>query len=249
MQRLKRLFAPNDVWLPQDSARKTALVGVLFVVAYYLGNMMTEELAIRITHLLHPEYVLDTPEFYAFLATNPWSFTLVCALWMLVYFVLLCLAGFRFFPAYRGLCRRKALGWLCFGLATTLALQGISVWLTRMSGSMSANQQLLNRQLVDAGWAVKAVVFILMPAFSEELVMRGVVQRAVFPKLPVSGLLVSAFLFQSMHYTTRLSDALLYFTSGLVYALVHYRTGRLEFAMLLHALNNLAALLLLSLTL
>lgn len=89
----------------------------------------------------------------------------------------------------------------------------------------------------------------ILRAFSEGLIMRGVVQRYIFTKYPYVGIFMSAFLFQGMHYTTRVSDAMLYFTSGLVNAIIFYKTGRLELAMIIHAINNLVALILLSITL
>ena len=159
------------------------------------------------------------------------------------------LTGLRFFYSYDDLDKKNLFKWFLLGIIILTVLQGISVWMTKVNGSMTANQELLNKQLVDANWGVKAVVFTLLPAFGEELVMRGVVQRYILPNIPYIGILASAFLFANLHYTTRISDTLLYFSSGLVFAIAYYKTERLEVTILLHALNNFIALILIQMNL
>lgn len=81
-----------------------------------------------------------------------------------------------------------------------------------------------------------------MPAFMEDLGLRSIVQRYIFSDRPYIRMLVSAFLFQSIHFTTRASDAAVYFLSGLAYAYLYKKTGRLEIPMFAHAMNNIIAL-------
>ena len=235
----------DDSWITDCYRTPKLFVPLLFVVAFYAGNILVDSLASRVALWLHPELGADTPEFYAYLGTNPWEYMAVQLVWLAALCAAMAWAGIRFFGSWRGVAWRKIALWFAFGLALTLALQGLSVWLTSQHG-VTANQMLLNQQLAGTSWPRKFVAFMLIPAFGEELIMRGVVQRYVFPKLPYIGIFASAFLFQNLHYTTRLSDALLYFASGLAYALVYHKTGRVEVTMAVHALNNLLALILLS---
>lgn len=114
---------------------------------------------------------------------------------------------------------------------------------------MTANQIILNKQIIDMNWFKKIAVFMLIPAFGEELITRGIIQRYIFPKLPYVGIVVSAWVFENLHYTTRATDTLLYFVSGLVLAIVYHKTARLELTMILHAFTNLVALVLIEIML
>ncbi len=216
MNIIERILHKDDSWVTDNFKTPKPYIGAVFIPVYYSGNMLSEKLAIKITSVLHPEYVYDSPEFYKFLGTNPWEFTVVRALWLVVLCAIMYFVGIRFFHRCKK-SDKNMLKWFTFGLVSIIALQGISIWMTKMNGSMTANQELLNKQLVATDWARKIVVFMMIPAFGEELMMRGVVQRYIFPKLPYIGILMSAFLFQGMHYTTKLSDAMLYFVSGLVW--------------------------------
>ena len=248
MNIIKIIFKKDDSWITDSYKTPKFYIGIIFVFIYYIGNMLSEKLAIRVTSLMHPEYILESQEFYKLLGTNPWEFTGIRLLWVIILFGIMYFAGIKFFHTYKGMDKKKLFKWFVLGLVSLSILQGISVWMTQINGSMTANQLLLNKQLINNNWATKVIVFMLLPAFGEELVMRGIIQRYVFSKLPYIGIFVSAFLFQSMHYTTRLTDALLYFASGLVFAVVYHKTGKLELTMGLHAINNFIALILIGLT-
>ncbi len=83
----------------------------------------------------------------------------------------------------------------------------------------------------------------VVPGICEELLCRGVVARALRPKLGVTGAtLLSAFLFAMLHLS--IYRFLPTFLLGLVLAQVMFRTGSLWPAMLVHALNNSVIVLL-----
>ncbi|MCY7209000.1 CPBP family intramembrane glutamic endopeptidase [Streptococcus dysgalactiae] len=84
---------------------------------------------------------------------------------------------------------------------------------------------------------------VLLNPFLEELVMRGLVMRYILPKYPYVAIIVSAWLFAGMHYTTSWIHSFLYMASGLVYAYSYYKTNRLIVPISIHAVTNLISLL------
>ncbi|TYK94024.1 CPBP family intramembrane metalloprotease, partial [Streptococcus pyogenes] len=87
------------------------------------------------------------------------------------------------------------------------------------------------------------LVYVILNPFLEELVMRGLVMRYILPKYPYVAIIVSAWLFAGMHYTTSWIHSFLYMASGLVYAYSYYKTNRLIVPISIHAVTNLISLL------
>ncbi|GCF94903.1 CAAX amino protease [Enterococcus florum] len=79
----------------------------------------------------------------------------------------------------------------------------------------------------------------VMAPIMEEIVFRGFLFKFFFRNQPVLALLLSAALFGLVHGPTDLLSAATYVGMGAVFALIYYKTGRLEMSILAHALNNL----------
>lgn len=97
---LKALIIGDERWIKDDYKTPKFYIGVIFLILSYAGSIFTDQLAGRITSLLHPQYAYDTEEFYQFLATNPWDYTAVRIIWLILFFMTLYLTGLRFFYSY-----------------------------------------------------------------------------------------------------------------------------------------------------
>jgi len=90
---------------------------------------------------------------------------------------------------------------------------------------------------------VKLLVLVLVPALCEELLVRGAIARGLRPRLGLLGAaLVSSAYFALLHGS--LARLPITFALGIVLALATLRSGSLWPAILIHAGNNLAAVLL-----
>jgi membrane protease YdiL (CAAX protease family) len=90
---------------------------------------------------------------------------------------------------------------------------------------------------------LKVAAFCLLPAFCEELLFRGAIARGLGPRLGlVAAALVSSTYFALLHGS--LARLPITFCLGLALAMATLRTGSVLPAMLIHAGNNAAAVLL-----
>lgn len=81
---------------------------------------------------------------------------------------------------------------------------------------------------------------VLLPAFLEELLFRGVLCSELDRRGVLRSVLVSSLLFALMHFD--LSNLLFYFLAGALLSLVLYATDSVICTMILHAAYNLASL-------
>jgi membrane protease YdiL (CAAX protease family) len=132
---------------------------------------------------------------------------------------------------------------LCCGM---LGVQGLVLSCSPMLGEPSDHLQFLSELVREpqGGRAVfVALLVTLVPAFCEELFFRGLVQSrlvALWP--PGAAILLSATVFALVHIDAQHMIAVL--PIGLYLGWAAWRGGSVWLAMLLHALNNLAAVLL-----
>jgi len=95
----------------------------------------------------------------------------------------------------------------------------------------------------DTPLVLEVLVLAVVPAICEELLVRGAIARGLAARLgPVAAVLISSAYFAFLHLS--LARALPTALLGSALAVVVLRTGSLLPAMLIHALNNTAALLL-----
>ncbi len=91
-------------------------------------------------------------------------------------------------------------------------------------------------------WPKIILMYVVFPALTEELVDRGLLQRYVLSKWPLVGVVVSALAFASIHFTTNWFHFAMFALSGLNFAYIYHRTGRLEVSITVHAIGNLLIL-------
>ncbi|SET89409.1 hypothetical protein SAMN04487821_12776 [Enterococcus malodoratus] len=75
----------------------------------------------------------------------------------------------------------------------------------------------------------------------EEIVFRAGIIKLLCEKLLILGIILSSFCFGMIHMATDLPNFVLYALMGLVFALIYYKTKRLEVSIMIHFLNNAIA--------
>lgn len=103
------------------------------------------------------------------------------------------------------------------------------------------------------GWAWLLVAILIVTPFQaagEEYLIRGILNRAVAALLPwrvpalILGALVSSWVFMLLHGAGDRWLQIIYFTMGLLFCYLTWRTGGLEAAVAMHIANNLVGLVL-----
>jgi len=127
-----------------------------------------------------------------------------------------------------------------------LGVQGLVDSLAPLFGPQSDQLEFLNDMIrePEAGRAVLVALLVsLVPAFSEELFFRGLVQSrlvAIWP--PGAAILLTSVVFALVHFDSQHMIAVL--PIGLYLGWAAWRSGTVWTSMLLHGLNNLAGVLL-----
>ena len=147
--------------------------------------------------------------------------------------------------------RRLDTSFMVPALAALIALLPVVQWLGAVNGALplpeairefEASQMELIRQVlhVDANIAFHLVVLALTPAFCEELLFRGYVQRQAERGLgAVGGILFSGIVFALYHL--RFSQVLPLAALGVFMAYLVWRTGSIWPAIAVHFANNAVA--------
>lgn len=111
--------------------------------------------------------------------------------------------------------------------------------------SDTPNNQIIQDSFMDASWMVTVLLIVqvvLIAPITEELICRGVFFNLFFnPNRILLRTLLSAVLFATGHATDTIVGFLLYAFSGIVFATVYSKTGKLQNAMALHVVVNAIA--------
>jgi membrane protease YdiL (CAAX protease family) len=87
------------------------------------------------------------------------------------------------------------------------------------------------------------VTIAILAPLTEELLFRGLLQKSLSHRMPqIAAVLVAAAVFAAIHFDLYAFPAL--FVMGAVFGYLYYRTGSLKVSILLHMINNGAALIL-----
>lgn len=137
-------------------------------------------------------------------------------------------------------------GWLlkCF-LISFLAMAAFFVLGTTLEG-----WEELGLSLRPGWWWLLIGVLIVTPfqAAGEEYLVRGILNRGVASLIPlravgaIVGAVVSSYVFMLLHGAGDIWLNITYFTMGMLFSYLTWRTGGLEAAVAMHAANNLIAL-------
>ncbi len=133
-------------------------------------------------------------------------------------------------------------------VAKYLGLGFLATYLVKMIGGVllfiqyGLEGNTLNQEVLDS-LPLSPIVLFLITVFVapviEELVLRGYIMGKVFGEKSWLGLVVSSILFGLIHVPTDLGSWVIYGGMGLVLGVVYRMSGKLEYAIGLHFLNNL----------
>lgn len=130
------------------------------------------------------------------------------------------------------------LGMLAFSFVGSLIME-------QMGQTNTANQALLEEIMAQLPTLLMFISVVITAPLAEELACRSLIPDIFSGRLVWLGYLIGTLVFAYLHGPTDLGSWVIYGGMGLVLSLVRYKTGRLEYAILAHGLNNGIAFLLL----
>ncbi|MDO4680934.1 MAG: type II CAAX endopeptidase family protein [Aerococcus sp.] len=223
----------KDNYPKQSQWLKVILLLLLFIVVDFVIQNGAAAYAIGHLGITGSDQLLITLNAY------PLYFLIPTVLWTVLFIVILQRAGLKLFGGFR-FSRHQVAQWLIGMLFITIAQIGMSnltAWLYPEQ-IQPANEQILESAMPQMAVWKNILVFSIYAPVREEVLMRGLIMRYLFPKWPYVGMIVSALVFASLHVTTLWIHFLTYFLMGFVFSWTYYRTGRIEYPIGLHALNN-----------
>ncbi|MGT2746170.1 CPBP family intramembrane glutamic endopeptidase [Streptococcus penaeicida] len=212
----------------------------MLLIFFYISMVAFDSFSYDIIPIIYPQYKPGSEILSQFSMSTPWITISVKLVWCLLLFFVFYLFKARFFTEK---IQNKHLKVLAFALFLSLGLQVLSILLTSIGINETANQATLNQSILLMSWPKLITMFVIIAPLTEELVMRGLIMRYLLPKYPYLGILLSAYLFSSLHYTTKIIDTLLYLTSGFIFAFAYYKTNRLQIPIIIHASINFLVLI------
>lgn len=123
------------------------------------------------------------------------------------------------------------LGMLTFSILGHLILE-------QMGQTDTVNQALLEEIMAQLPTIVMFVSVVITAPLAEEMACRSLIPDAFSGRFIWLGHLIGTLVFAYFHGPTDLGSWVIYGGMGLVLALVRHKTGRLEYTILTHALNN-----------
>ena len=132
-------------------------------------------------------------------------------------------------------------GLAAFTVATAL---GSVILTTLAAGPMSESNAISNVIANGSWWAILATNFVVMlvPAFVEECLFRGYIQRRLLERWsPSVAISVTTLLFASLHCDS-LHHIIAVVPLGLITGVLAYRTNSVRASIFVHAVHNLAAI-------
>ncbi|KFE41737.1 CPBP family intramembrane glutamic endopeptidase [Staphylococcus agnetis] len=167
------------------------------------------------------------------------------AIWAVISFLLICIillimqrCGISFL-SFRAL---SLSDWLLV-IAGLLLMIGLDNLFAYFIDANNVNDDNIFNDFKDVPTWAAILSIAVIPAISEEIVMRGIVMRVFFRNHLFIGMIVSSIIFAWLHEADSLIGYLPYFYSGIIFALVYLKTKRIEAAILVHFFNNLLSTL------
>ena len=167
------------------------------------------------------------------------------AIWALISFILICTILFimqRFGIKLLSFQVLKSGDWLLIIMSLLLML-GLDSLFDHFIDANNKNDASIDADFKDVPTWAAIFSLAIIPAISEEIVMRGIMMRVFFRNHLFIGMIVSSLIFAWLHEADSLIGYLPYFYAGIIFALVYLKTKRIEAAILVHFFNNLLSTL------
>ncbi|MCO4328597.1 CPBP family intramembrane metalloprotease [Staphylococcus hyicus] len=167
------------------------------------------------------------------------------AIWALISFILICTILFimqRFGIKILSFQVLKSGDWLLVIMSLLLML-GLDSLFDHFIDANNKNDASIDADFKDVPTWAAIFSLAIIPAVTEEIVMRGIMMRVFFRNHLFIGMIVSSLIFAWLHEADSLIGYLPYFYAGIIFALVYLKTKRIEAAILVHFFNNLLSTL------
>lgn len=167
------------------------------------------------------------------------------AIWALISFILICTILFimqRFGIKLLSFQVLKSGDWLLV-IMSLLFMLGLDSLFDHFIDANNKNDASIGADFKDVPTWAAIFSLAIIPAVTEEIVMRGIMMRVFFRNHLFIGMIVSSLIFAWLHEADSLIGYLPYFYAGIIFALVYLKTKRIEAAILVHFFNNLLSTL------
>ncbi|WP_341774985.1 type II CAAX endopeptidase family protein [Staphylococcus hyicus] len=167
------------------------------------------------------------------------------AIWALISFILICIILFimqRFGIKLLSFQVLKSGDWLLV-IMSLLFMLGLDSLFDHFIDANNKNDASIDADFKDVPTWSAIFSLAIIPAVTEEIVMRGIMMRVFFRNHLFIGMIVSSLIFAWLHEADSLIGNLPYFYAGIIFALVYLKTKRIEAAILVHFFNNLLSTL------
>ncbi|MDP4467625.1 CPBP family intramembrane glutamic endopeptidase [Staphylococcus hyicus] len=167
------------------------------------------------------------------------------AIWALISFILICIILFimqRFGIKLLSFQVLKSGDWLLV-IMSLLFMLGLDSLFDHFIDANNKNDASIDADFKDVPTWSAIFSLAIIPAVTEEIVMRGIMMRVFFRNHLFIGMIVSSLIFAWLHEADSLIGYLPYFYAGIIFALVYLKTKRIEAAILVHFFNNLLSTL------
>lgn len=136
---------------------------------------------------------------------------------------------------------KKGVGTVLLSFLVLIAINMLGSVLLGLEGqTTTGNQEAVNQIVAQLPLPVTFVMVVIAAPVTEEIICRSLIPDLFPEKLILLGHLLGSLLFALMHMMAGWSIAsfLLYAAMGSVFAFVYYRSKKLEYSILAHAVNN-----------
>lgn len=160
---------------------------------------------------------------------------------------LLVLTIFVIFAQQQKLLRFEWKSWftipsLAYSLIGYLLIMGInligSLILYLEGRATTANQSAINEMIHPTTLVSMFVFVVIMAPLTEEIIFRGLIPRLFSKKIALLGYAVGTLLFALAHSPSNIGSFVIYFGMGSILGIIAYKSQKLEYSVLAHALNN-----------
>ncbi|WP_273478614.1 CPBP family intramembrane glutamic endopeptidase [Ignavigranum ruoffiae] len=232
----------KQVW--SDRVKGSWWKSIVIIISYLLLRIKFETMALNKGIELSGDQVVltdlqDPMKVMYYMGQSGWYYHLSTFALLAFLFLMLYLFKFKIFDLKQ--IKVPLLGWTVLTFIAFFALG--MVFSVAVSYFAPDYQAPMNQQAVEAlvkemsGLGVFLNIVIMTP-ITEEILLRGLVMKYLFPLMPVVGALVSAVVFAMLHMPANIIDFFLYFilSAGLTY--VYWRTRKIEYPILYHMIQN-----------
>lgn len=232
----------KNIWFKDSFGKVRWWTPIIMFIMYFMVEAIIQEISRRILIMQEPGLAHDMMASVIRLNAYPGYYLLMHMIWVGIFIWILAKKGLKFFGRFQ--VDLNFMRNITYGFIFLLVIQqlfGLALQTFFPEESISLNQDILNQSAANMPVWKMVIVFAIIPSVIEEIITRGLFMRYLTPSKPMWGIILSSAVFAGLHVTVLPIHALQYFIMGLGLAVVYWRTGRLEAAIIVHLLNNLLA--------